>query len=130
MNKRIIDPWAWSAGRGYVQAVEVKNPESTLYCAGQAAVLPNGTSSEADMKTQMQIALGNLEKVISDAGYEPKNIVRLHLFTTSVDKLLSTCFDLFVDWTTQHEVRSTLTAVEVAALYETLSIEIEATLVK
>ena len=130
MEKKIINPWKWQDARSYAQAVEVKNVESTLYCAGQAAVLPDGTSSDADMKTQMKIALENLEKVISDAGYELKNIVRLNLFTTSTDELLSTCFDAFVDWTEKNNVQTALTALEVSSLYETLKIEFEATVVK
>ncbi len=130
IKKRIINPWSWSNDRGYVQAVEVKNVESTLYCAGQAAVLPDGTSSDADMRSQMKIALENLEKVISNAGYELKNIVRLNLFTTSTDELLSTCFDAFVDWAEKNNVQTALTALEVSSLYETLTIEFEATVVK
>ncbi|QNL51289.1 RidA family protein [Olivibacter sp. SDN3] len=130
MQKRIINPWTWSEDRGYVQAVEVKQVESTLYCAGQAAVLSDGTSSDADMKTQMKIALQNLEKVISEAGYECKNIVRLNLFSTSTEELLSTCFDVYVNWAKKNNVQTALTAMEVNSLYETLNIEFEATVVK
>ncbi|PRD48475.1 RidA family protein [Sphingobacterium haloxyli] len=130
MQKRIINPWTWSEDRGYAQSVEVKQVESTLYCAGQAAVLADGTSSDADMKTQMNIALQNLEKVISEAGYACKNIVRLNIYSTSTDELLSTCFDVYVNWARKNNVETALTVMEVNALYETLNIEFEATLVK
>ena len=45
MEKRVFNPWKWQDERGYVQAVEVKQTGGTLYCAGQAAVNPDGTSS-------------------------------------------------------------------------------------
>jgi 2-iminobutanoate/2-iminopropanoate deaminase len=77
MEKRAISPWKWQEGLHYVQSVEVKQVEGTLYCAGQAAVMPDGTSSSADMKTQLLIAIENLKNVIIEAGYEVKNIVRL-----------------------------------------------------
>jgi enamine deaminase RidA (YjgF/YER057c/UK114 family) len=65
MEKREINPWTWQADRNYIQAVEVKNVQSTLYCVGQAAVHADGTSSNADMKTQLLLAMQNLEQVIS-----------------------------------------------------------------
>ncbi len=43
-----------------------KQVEGTLYCAGQAAVEADGRSSTADMKTQLLLALRNLEQVISE----------------------------------------------------------------
>jgi enamine deaminase RidA (YjgF/YER057c/UK114 family) len=70
MEKRIINPWQWQDQRSYVQAVEVKGITGTLYVSGQAAVLPDGQSSTADMKTQLIQAIQNLEQVISEAGYE------------------------------------------------------------
>lgn len=130
MKKRIINPWAWQEERGYAQAVEVKEVEGTLYCAGQAAVLPDGTSSDADMKTQMFQALQNLEEVINQAGYACKNIVRLNIFTTSSEELLTTCFDRYINWTKKHEIKTAATVIEVNGLFETLRIEFEATVVK
>lgn len=55
MEKRIINPWKWQDERHYAQGVEVKAVQSTLYCAGQAAVHEDGTSSTDDMKTQLQL---------------------------------------------------------------------------
>lgn len=47
MEKRVVNPWKWQDERSYVQAVEVKNVQSTLYCSGQAAVNSEGKSSNA-----------------------------------------------------------------------------------
>jgi enamine deaminase RidA (YjgF/YER057c/UK114 family) len=129
MEKRIINPWQWQDQRSYVQAVEVKQPAGTLYCAGQAAVHPDGTSSTDDMKTQLILALQNLEQVISEAGYTYSGIVRLNVYTTSSEELF-TCFDIFQDWVAKHGIKQATTLLEVKTLFETLKIEFEATVVK
>ena len=129
MEKRIINPWQWQDQRSYVQAVEVKDVNGILYCSGQAAVDADGKSSTADMKTQLVQALQNLEKVISEAGYECKNIVRLNLLTTSSAELF-TCFNIFQDWITRHGIKQATTLIEVKSLFETLKIEFEATVVR
>lgn len=46
MEKREINPWKWQNERSYVQAVEVKNPEGTLYVSGQTAISSDGISSD------------------------------------------------------------------------------------
>jgi 2-iminobutanoate/2-iminopropanoate deaminase len=129
MEKRIINPWQWQDKLNYAQAIEVKNAEGTLYCSGQAAMNADGQASSADMKTQLVQALENLERVISEAGYEPKNIVRLNVFTTSEAELFA-CFDLFQAWITKHGIKQATTLLGVRSLYETLKIEFEATVVK
>lgn len=115
--------------RSYVQAVEVKHVEGTLYVSGQTAINAEGQSSAADMKTQLQEAIENLEKVIKDAGYECKNIVRLNIYTTSSEELFS-CFNVLQDWTNSHNIKQASTLLEVKGLFETLKVELEATVVK
>ena len=129
MEKRFINPWQWQNDRNYVQAVEVKQVEATLYCAGQAAVHADGTSSNADMRTQLGIAIQSLEKVIAEAGYECKNIVRLNIYSTSTEELF-TCFDVFQEWTVKQGIKQASTVFEVKTLFETLNVELEATVVK
>lgn len=129
MEKREINPWQWQDERGYVQAVEVRQPESTLYIAGQAAVHADGTSSTADMKTQLTLAIQNLEQVIAEAGYECRNVVRLNIYTTSSAELF-TCFDVFQAWIAKHGIKCAATLLEVKGLFETLKVELEATAVK
>ena len=129
MEKRIINPWQWQDGRSYVQAVEVKQATSTLYCSGQAAVHADGQSSTDDMKTQLIEAIQNLEQVISEAGYECKDIVRLNILTTSSEELW-TCFDVLQDWIAKHGIKQATTLFEVKTLFETLKVELEAIAVK
>jgi 2-iminobutanoate/2-iminopropanoate deaminase len=129
MEKRIINPWQWQDQRSYVQAVEVKHAESTLYVSGQAAVYADGQSSTDDMKTQLILAIQNLEQVISEAGYEPENIVRLNIYTTSSAELWPH-FHIFQDWVAKQGMKQAVTLLEVNGLFETLKVELEATVVK
>ncbi|MDR6567544.1 RidA family protein [Chitinophaga ginsengisegetis] len=129
MEKQVINPWQWQDKRSYVQAVEIKQASGTLYCSGQTAIDADGQSSNADMKTQVIQALENLEKVISDAGYECSGIARLNVYTTSSAEFLD-CFDVFQDWIAKHGIKQALTLLEVKSLFETLKIEFEATVVK
>lgn len=129
MEKKVINPWKWQDERSYVQAVEVKNPEGTLYISGQTAISPEGVSSSADMKTQLIQSIQNLEQVISEAGYECKNIVRLNIYTTSTEELWPH-FEILQDWISKHNIKQALTFMEVTSLFETLKVELEATAVR
>lgn len=129
LEKNVTNPWEWQDKRSYVQAVEVKNPAGTLYVSGQTAINAVGISSNADMKSQLIQTLENLEKVVKEAGYDCKNIVRLNVYTTSEPELFA-CFDIFQDWIARHGVRQTTTLLEVKTLFETLKVEVEATVVK
>lgn len=129
MEKREINPWKWQDARNYVQAVEVKNPEATLYISGQTAIDSDGISSNADMRTQLKKALENLETVIREAGYEAKNIVRLNVYTTSHEEFFKE-WDVLQEWTVKNGVKQTGTYLEVKYLFETLKVELETTVVR
>lgn len=129
MNKRSINPWTWQRQRSYVQAVEVKNVEGTLYCSGQAAIADDGISSDKDMESQLRQAIANLENVIQMAGYLCSGIVRLNLYTTSMRELWPH-FPILQEWIAKHQIEQALTALEVVGLFETLKVELEATVVK
>ncbi|MCF6404872.1 RidA family protein [Chitinophaga filiformis] len=129
MEIRNINPWKWQDARSYSQAVEVKDVQGTLYCSGQAAIDADGTSSNADMKSQLIQAIQNLEQLITEAGYECKNIVRLNIYTTATDELWPN-FPILQDWIAKHGIRQAVTMLEVKSLFETLKVELEATVVK
>ena len=130
MKRTIFNPWTWQEGLSYVQAVEVEDIKGTLYCSGQAAVHPDGTSSNADMRTQLGLAIQNLETVISEAGYECGNIVKLTIYSTSSEEFINNCFDLFREFVTKHGMKQAVTMLQVEALNETLNIELDATVVR
>jgi 2-iminobutanoate/2-iminopropanoate deaminase len=129
MDKKVINPWKWQDARNYVQAVEVKNIEGTLYISGQTAIDDDGNSSSADMKTQIVHAIENLEKVIHSSGYELRNIVRLNIYTTSSSELFEN-FSLIQEWLIRNQIQQASTVLEVKSLFETLTVELEATVVK
>jgi enamine deaminase RidA (YjgF/YER057c/UK114 family) len=81
------------------------------------------------MKTQLVQAIQNLEQVISEAGYECRNIVRLTVYTTS-EAGLWPHFPLLQQWIAKHGIKQALTFMEVKSLFETLTVELEATVVK
>lgn len=129
MEKRVINPWKWQDARNYVQAVDVSNAKGTLYVSGQTAIDDDGISSDADMRTQLIKTLENVEKVIHDADYELKNIVRLNIYTTDSASLFEN-FDVLQNWIQKNEIKQSSTVLEVKSLFETLKVELEATVVK
>ncbi|WP_246833933.1 RidA family protein [Pedobacter sp. G11] len=129
MEKKITNPWKWQDSRSYVQAVEVKNVQSTLYVSGQTAINDEGVSSDENMETQLKKAIKNLEKVITQAGFECNGIVRLNVYTTATSELWPH-FGILQDWIKKHNIQQALTMLEVKSLFETLKIELEATVVK
>lgn len=128
MIKKIINPWEWSNQRSYVQAVEVRQPQGTLYVSGQTATDENGISSKADMREQLILTIKNLEKVITDAGYESKNIVRLNIYTTSSEEFFAN-FNILQEWINKNQIKQASTVLEVNILFETLKVELEATVI-
>ncbi len=129
MEKKVINPWKWQDARNYVQAVEVKHADSTLYVSGQCAINDEGISSIADMRTQIFHTIENLEKVIRQSGYEVKDLVRLNIYTTDSSELFEN-FDVIQQWLSKNKVQQSSTVLEVKALFETLKIELEATLAR
>ncbi len=130
MEKKTIDPWIWGEQTNSAQAVEVKNVSGTLYCSGQVAIDANGVPSNADIRSQLQQTIQNLETLISEAGYEAKNIVRLNVYTTSVQDFFTTCMDVYVPFIQKHGLKQATTLLEVKGLFATLTVELEATVVK
>jgi enamine deaminase RidA (YjgF/YER057c/UK114 family) len=130
MEKNTTDPWAWGKYTNSVQAVEIKQPQGTLYCSGQVAMDANGQPVAADMNTQLELIIQNLEQLIKEAGYEPHGIVRLNLYTTSTQEFFTSCVQTYQNWLTTHGIKQATTMLEVKALFGGLTIELEATLVK
>jgi 2-iminobutanoate/2-iminopropanoate deaminase len=130
MEKRTIDPWAWGKNTNSAQAVEVKQPAGTLYCSGQVALDANGVPSSSDMRSQLIQTISNLEHLISESGYDCKNIVRLNVYTTNTNEFFTTCMDVYVPFLMKHSIQQATTLFEVKGLFATLTVELEATVVK
>jgi enamine deaminase RidA (YjgF/YER057c/UK114 family) len=130
MEKQSFDPWVWGKNTNSVQAVEVKNVTGTLYCSGQAAIDENGVSSAAEMRSQLIQTIANLEQLIKESGYECRNIVRLNIYTTSTQEFFTTCMDVYVPFIQKYGIQQSTTLLEVKGLFATLTVELEATVVK
>ncbi|GAB2781922.1 hypothetical protein GCM10027275_27120 [Rhabdobacter roseus] len=130
MEKKTVDPWAWGKSTNSVQAVEVKNVAGTLYCSGQVAIDANGIPSSADMRSQLIQTIANLEQLIGESGYECNNIVRLNVYTTNTNEFFTTCMDVYVPFLMKHGIQQATTLLEVKGLFATLTVELEATVVK
>lgn len=130
MQKTTFDPWAWGKNTNSVQAVEVKNVEGTLYCSGQVAIDANGVPSSADMRSQLIQTIANLEQLISESGYECKNIVRLNVYTTDTNMFFATCMDVYVPFLMKYGIQQATSLLEIKGLFATLTVELEATVVK
>jgi enamine deaminase RidA (YjgF/YER057c/UK114 family) len=94
--KRIpVNPWSWSLNVGYNQAEIVEGANRQLICAGQTAVDAEGNPQyPEDMRSQIALALDNLEAVLSAADMGLANITRLNVYTTDVNEAMKH-FDVF-----------------------------------
>ena len=130
MQKQTFDPWVWGPNTNSVQAVEIKQPEGTLYCSGQVALDADGVPSTGGMRTQLIQTIQNLEQLIGESGYECSGIVRLNVYTTSTQEFFTTCMDVYVPFIQKHGIKQATTLIEVRGLFATLTVELEATVVK
>ncbi|MEJ7648842.1 MAG: RidA family protein [Nakamurella sp.] len=88
MERTAINPVTWSSEMGFNQGELVIGGTRTLYISGQTAMSSDGTPvHESDMGAQLTLAVDNVEAVLNDAGMSLSNLVRLNVFTTSIDQL-------------------------------------------
>lgn len=132
MDRRDINPWSWQDDLGFSQAVEIRNFQSQLICAGQTSIDAEGNPVHVgDMAGQVNEALDNVETVLEQAGYSMSDVVQLNLYTTDVDAF----FEVYMGSMIQRlkdsgcKVPGTLLGVSRLAFPELL-IEIEATAAK
>ncbi len=90
MERRIINPWRWQDKYGFVKANEISAAARTLVCSGQTAIDADGNAIHSgDIAAQLKIALDNLEEVLHKADFSLSDVVRMIIYTTDVDKLIS-----------------------------------------
>ena len=89
MKRTAVNPWSWSLNFGYNQAEMLVGATRHLVCAGQTAVDADGNPQHSgDMRSQIALALDNLEAVLDAAGMGLANVVRLSIYTTDVDETM------------------------------------------
>ena len=86
MQRTAINPHAWTIGLGFDQAQLVEGHQRMLVCSGQDAVDAEGKPQHpGDMAAQLELALDNLEAIVTAADMTLANVVRLNVYTTDVD---------------------------------------------
>lgn len=89
MKRTAVNPWSWSLKFGYNQAEMLIGADRHLVCAGQTSVDADGNPLHpGDMRSQIALALDNLEAVLNAADMGLANVVRLNIYTTDVDEAL------------------------------------------
>ena len=131
MNARKINPWKWQDPLGFSQAIEVSAVTHVLQCAGQAAMSADGKPMHAgDMRSQVVLAMDNIETVLKAAGYDWSNVVQLNYYTTDVQQFFA-AYDVVLDRLKRAGSQPASTLLGVAALaFPELMVEIEAKAMK
>jgi len=89
MQRTPVNPWPWSLNFGYNQAELLVGASRHLVCAGQTSVDADGNPQHpGDMRSQIALALDNLEAVLNAADMGLANVVRLTIYTTDVDETM------------------------------------------
>jgi enamine deaminase RidA (YjgF/YER057c/UK114 family) len=128
MERNEVNPWEWSKGFGFSQAVEVSGAQRVLLCSGQTAIGPDGSPpTTLDMREQATAAVENLRTVVEAAGMALTDVARLTVYTTDMDELLGVYESVRTAFL---PTLPAMTLVGVTRLaYPQLKIEIEATVV-
>ena len=126
MERTDVNPWEWSKAFGFSQAVDLSGSSHVLLCSGQTAIGDDGSPpSTSDMAEQVEKALMNLTKVLAASGMTMADVVRLTVYTTDVDELL-TAYPTATKFLGDNLPAMTLIGVTRLAFPE-LKVEIEAT---
>ena len=89
MQRTAINPHSWTIALGFDQAQLIEGHQRLLVCSGQDAVDADGKPQHpSDMAAQLELALDNLEAIVTAADMTLANIVRLNVYTTDVDEAI------------------------------------------
>lgn len=128
MKRTAVNPWDWSIKLGYNQAEIIDGVSRQVVCAGQTAVDGDGNPQHlGDMRAQINLALDNMEAVLSAADMNLSNVIKLGIYATDVDEALKN-FDLLGMRFGSHQVAPPMSLLGVTRLaIPGLLFEIEAT---
>ena len=100
---------------------------NTLYVAGQQGPAANGKLDGLDITAQTANAIAAIKKVITDAGFSPKDIVAIQVYLVDLGDLSKMNAEYIKDMPDPKPARTT---VQVAGLIGGAKIEITATVVR
>ncbi len=85
-----VNPWTWQDQFGFSQAIDVRGAERVLYCAGQTSTDGEGHPLHVgDFTKQVLQAIDNLETVLTKAGLQLADVVRLNYYVTDIDAFMA-----------------------------------------
>lgn len=131
MTQHQINPWQWQDPLAFSQAVVAADTGKVLYCSGQTSVDADGKPLHAgNMAAQIAQAFANLETVLSAAGFNLSQVVRLNYYTTDMDAF-NAAYGEIVQRLSPLKLQPAGTLLEVRRLaMPDLMVEIEATAVQ
>ena len=89
MQRTPVNPWPWSLNLGYNQAEILQGATRQMVIAGQTAVDADGNPQHpGDMRSQITLALDNLDTVLRAGGMGLADLTRLAIYSTDVDATL------------------------------------------
>ena len=98
MQRKAINPHAWTIALGFDQGQLIEGHQRMLVCSGQDAVDADGSPQHpGDMAAQLELALDNLQAIVTGADMTLANVVRLNVYTTDVDELINLHFQKIND---------------------------------
>lgn len=130
MDKKIVNPWTWQDQYGFVQALDIRDGQRVVMCAGQTSNDGDGNPVHAgDMTAQVNQSLDNLETVLGEAGLALSDVVRLNVYVTDVDAFMGAA-QAYGERLAEAGCRPTATLLGVSRLWHPdIMVELEATAV-
>jgi enamine deaminase RidA (YjgF/YER057c/UK114 family) len=131
LSRTPVDPWGWGAQYGLRQGEVIQGGSKTLVMSGQVSIDSAASPMHAgDYRAQWDLALANVDAVLTEADMTMSDVVHFTIFTTHMDSALAH-WDLFKTRMDAAGVMPTQSLIGVAALFlPELMIEIEATAMK
>jgi enamine deaminase RidA (YjgF/YER057c/UK114 family) len=129
MSHTVLQPATWPRPKGYANGIAARGTQ--VYIAGQIGWDAAGNFPSSSLAGQVLTALGNVLRVLQEAGGGPEHIVRLTWFITSREAYLAELPQIGAAY---REVMGrcfpAMSVVQVTALIEAAAqVEIEATAV-
>lgn len=122
MKRTSINPSQWGLNFQLSQAELVEGADKILFVSGQVSIKDDpdaemGMTVEHpnDLAGQMTAALGNIDKVLEEAGMTRADITHVRFYTTDVDALMAN-YGQYAEWIAQAGIKPANTLLGVARL--------------
>lgn len=133
MKREAINPWEWGLQWQMNQAELLTDCTQQLHFSGQVAVVEDQSKAFGikivhpnNIRGQIQSALDNIDSILTEAGFERRDLVAIRFLTTDMDGFLEN-YDIFAAWISSADIKPVQSLMGVTCLFlPELKIEIEA----